>query len=424
MDAPIDLLLRLDTPLHKFLLQVLVVLAVAKIAGRCMKLINQPAVIGEMIAGILLGPSLFGLLIPSAHHWLFPANGLSSLGHVSQLGVLIFMFTAGAEWDMSRLRERFKSTVMISQAGMLLPFLIGIGLASFLYANYAPAGVSQFDFSLFIGISLCVTAFPVLLRIIDDRGYKGSEIATIAIACAAISDASAWALLGVIIAAVQSQSIASAIVCALSALAYAWFLIFPGRRFIAKQAVNELNYSRWLVVLVIAVLASAMFTEIIGLHLLFGAFLAGIAVSSNQVLRNIVEEKIEPFAGALLLPLFFAQTGLNTRIDMLSGQEWLLCLFITLLATIGKLGGTTIASRMSGLSKPDAWRLGALMNTRGLMELIVLAIGLQLGLISQSLYAILVLVAIVTTVMTGPILGLIDRASKPDFKSGIKPSAK
>ncbi|MEO8002384.1 MAG: cation:proton antiporter [Arenimonas sp.] len=417
MDAPIALLLRLDTPLHKFLLQVLVVLTIAKLAGRCMRLINQPAVIGEMIAGILLGPSLFGLLLPATHDWLFPTNGLSSLSHVSQLGVLIFMFTAGAEWDMSHLRERFKSTVLISQFGMLLPFLIGIGLASFLYANYAPTDVSQFDFSLFIGISLCVTAFPVLLRIIDDRGYKGSEIAMVAIACAAIADASAWALLGIIVATIQSQSIASAVTCAITALAYSWLLIVPGRRFIARQAVNEQNYSRWLVVLVIAVLASAMFTEVIGLHLLFGAFLAGIAVSSNQVLRNIIEEKIEPFAGALLLPLFFSQTGLNTRIDMLSGQEWWLCLLIISLATIGKLGGTTIAARMSGLSNFDAWRLGALMNTRGLMELIVLGIGLQLGLISQNLYAILVLVAMVTTIMTGPLLSLIDRISKPLLKS-------
>ncbi|MGH8050072.1 MAG: cation:proton antiporter [Arenimonas sp.] len=413
MDALTELLLRLDTPLHKFLLQVLVVLAVAKIAGRCMRLLHQPAVIGEMIAGIMLGPSLFGLLMPATHDWLFPAQGLTSLGNVSQLGVLIFMFTAGAEWDMSRLREKFKSTVFISQSGMLLPFLIGLGLAACLYVNYAPDGVSRLDFSLFIGISLCVTAFPVLLRIIDDRGYKGSQIATVAIACAAIADASAWALLGIIIATVQSQSIASATICALTALAYAWVLIVPGRRFIAKQVVNEQNYSRWLVVLVIAVLTSAMFTEIIGLHLLFGAFLAGIAVSSNQVLRNIIEEKIEPFAGALLLPLFFAQTGLNTRIDMLGGQEWLLCLLITGLATIGKLGGTTIAAKISGLSKPDAWRLGVLMNTRGLMELIVLAIGLQLGLISQSLYAILVIVAIATTMMTGPLLGLIDRFCKP-----------
>jgi len=416
MDAPIALLLRLDTPLHKFLLQVLVVLAIAKLAGRCMRLIHQPAVIGEMIAGILLGPSLLGFLLPSAHGWLFPKDGLTSLGHVSQLGVLIFMFAAGAEWDMSRLRDRFKSTVMISLSGMVLPFLIGIGLAGFLYANYAPEGVNQFDFSLFIGISLCVTAFPVLLRIIDDRGYSGSEIATIAIACAAISDASAWALLGVIVATVQSQSITSAVVCALTALAYAWILAFPARHFIASQSVDDKNDSRCLVIIVIAILASAMFTELIGLHLLFGAFLAGIAVSSNPMLRSIVEEKIEPFAGALLLPLFFAQTGLNTRIDMLSGKEWLLCIAITVLATIGKLGGTHFSARLGGLSKPDAWRLGALMNTRGLMELIVLAIGLQLGLISQNLYAILVLVAIITTVMTGPLLGLIDRISKPDLK--------
>lgn len=415
MHLPVELLIRLDTPLHKFLLQVLLVLMIAKIAGRCMRLFKQPAVIGEMIAGILLGPSLFGWLLPSSHNWLFPANGLSSLNHVSQLGVLIFMFTAGAEWDMSRLKEKFKATAVISQFGILLPFLMGLGLAGFLYSTYAPVKVSLFDFSLFIGISLSVTAFPVLLRIIDDRGYRGSEIATMAIACAAIADASAWALLGIIVATIQSQSVTSALLCAFIALAYAWILIVPGRRFIAKQNINEQNYSRWLVILVVAILSSAMFTELIGLHLLFGAFLAGIAVSSNQVLRNIIEEKIEPFAGALLLPLFFAQTGLNTRIDMLSGQEWLLCLMITCIATIGKLGGTAIAARASGLSTPDSWRLGVLMNTRGLMELIVLGIGLQLGLISQHLYAILVLVAIITTVMTGPLLGLIDRISKSNL---------
>ncbi|MEO6171996.1 MAG: cation:proton antiporter [Arenimonas sp.] len=416
---PTELLTRLDTPLHKFLLQVLLVLLVAKIAGRCMRLFKQPAVIGEMIAGIFLGPSLFGWLLPSAHSWLFPANGLSSLNHVSQLGVLIFMFTAGAEWDMSRLKEKFKSTAIISQFGIFLPFVMGLGLASFLYSMYAPVKVSLFDFSLFVGISLSVTAFPVLLRIIEDRGYKGSEIATVAIACAAIADASAWALLGIIVATVQSQSITSALLCAFTALAYAWILIVPGRRFIAKQTIDEQNYSRWLVILVVAILSSAMFTELIGLHLLFGAFLAGIAVSSNQVLRNIIVEKIEPFAGALLLPLFFAQTGLNTRIDMLNAKEWLLCLLITGLATLGKLGGTALAARVSGLSTPDSWRLGALMNTRGLMELIVLGIGLQLGLISQNLYAILVLVAIITTIMTGPLLGLIDRISKPNLLTGI-----
>lgn len=393
----------------------LVVLAAAKLAGRCMRLIHQPAVIGEMIAGILLGPSLFGLVLPSLHGWLFPASGLSSLGHVSQFGVLIFMFTAGAEWDMTHLRERFKSTLLISQSGMLLPFIIGIGLAGFLYTEYAPPGINQLDFSLFIGISLSVTAFPVLLRIIDDCGYNGSEIAMLAIACAAIADASAWALLGIIVAIVQSQGIASAVFCAAAAIAYAWLLIVPGRRFIARQTFNVQNYSRWLAVLVIAVLASAMLTELIGLHLLFGAFLAGIAVSSNQVLRNIIEEKIEPFAGALLLPLFFAQTGLNTRIDMLGGQEWMLCAFITGLATLGKLGGTALAARISGYSKPDSWRLGALMNTRGLMELIVLGIGLQLGLISESLYTILVLVAMITTIMTGPLLRILERAAEPSY---------
>jgi len=247
------------------------------------------------------------------------------------------------------------------------------------------------------------------LRILEDRGYGARPIGRIAVACAALGDATAWAMLGIIVAAVQSQGPLGVALRLIMTLAFVWFCAGWLRRRLADRVVDERSESRWLLILVLAILFGSLLTEVLGLHALFGAFVAGIAFSSNPTLRRLVEQRMEPFATVLLLPLFFASTGLRTRIDLLSGQEWLLCLAITLIATLGKLGGTVLAARLAHIERADAWRLGALMNTRGLMELIVLGLGYELGLIDRSLYAILVLVAIVTTMMTGPLLGFIDR---------------
>jgi Kef-type K+ transport system membrane component KefB len=249
----------------------------------------------------------------------------------------------------------------------------------------------------------------VLLRIIHERNYETRPVGAIAIACAAIGDATAWLLLGAIVAFVQSASLASVGLSLALGLAFAVLSVRFARPRLADVAIAPEKEGRWMVGLLLAILIGALFTEAIGLHALFGAFIAGIAVSRNVALRRLVEEKIEPFATVLLLPLFFANTGLVTRLDLLKGEEWLLCLGIVGVATLGKLGGTALAARASGMGGLDSLRLGSLMNTRGLMELIVLGLGFQLGLIEARLYAILVLVAIVTTAMTGPLLGLIDR---------------
>jgi len=307
------------------------------------------------------------------------------------------------------LAARRSNALLISHAGIALPFLLGILLAWPLFRSYAPNGIAFAGFAMFMGIALSVTAFPVLLRILEERGDSATPIGLIAITCAALSDATAWGMLGAIVALVKSQSLLGVTVSLALALIFAWLIVARARAWFAHRIVEEVREPQWMVALVLLILICALFTEAIGLHAMFGAFLAGIAVSRNTALRTLVEHKIEPFAAVLLLPVFFASTGLRTRIDLLSGSEWLLCLGIVGVATLGKLGGTAIAARWSGLSRIDALRLGSLMNTRGLMELIVLGLGYDLGIISQALYAILVLVAIITTVMTGPLLTAIDR---------------
>ena len=398
----------LRTPFARFLLQLLVVLSIAKGCGALVHRFGQPRVIGEMLAGLLLGPSLFGWIWPQAQQWLFPLDGMAALSQISQLGVLVFMFAAGAEFDLGSLRGQRRRAVMISHAGIALPFLFGLLLAAPLHARYAPHGAAFRDFSLFLGIALSVTAFPVLLRILEDRGYARSALGTTAMACAAMADVTAWAILGLIVAAVKSQGEWAAFLRVLPAFAFAWFCLGWLRRRLQACAIPREREAQWLLGMVLAILVGGLITEAMGLHALFGAFLAGLAFSGNTKLRALVEGRIESFATVLLLPLYFASTGLRTQLDLLSGEEWLLCLGITLVATAGKLGGTVIAARLGGMRGADVWRLGVLMNTRGLMELIVLGLGYELGLIDRHLYAILVVGAIATTMMTGPLLGLID----------------
>ena len=402
-----------QSPFALFLLQLLLVLACAKAAGAFMRFFRQPAVIGEMLAGILLGPSLFGLLLPTWHAGIFPANSLAGLNLVSQLGVLVFMFAAGAEFRPGSLQGQRRRALLVSHAGIALPFLLGLFLAIPLHAKYAPVGVPFSSFGLFLGMALSITALPVLLRILEERGYRERPIGRIAIACAALGDATAWGMLGIIVAHIQSTGpLATALTLTL-VLAVVWVCARWLRRGLARRLVNEKDEPRWILLLVLAALTGGLVTEAIGLHALFGAFIAGTVVSGNARLRNIVEQRIGPFATIILLPLFFASTGLRTRIDLLGAEQWLLCAAIVAVATFGKLGGTFLAARVSGMDRADAWRLGTLMNTRGLMELIVLGLGYDLGLLDRSLYSILVVVAVVTTVMTGPLLGLIDRLAEP-----------
>lgn len=400
---------HLSSPLGVFLLQLLVLLAAAKGAGALLRRCGQPAVIGEMAAGLMMGPLLLGNVLPQLHAALFPVASLSALGMLSQLGVLMFLLVAGAELDMGALRGRRRFAFTVSHAGIAVPFLLGVLLAIWLYPEHGPKDVGFAAFALFVGISLSITAFPVLLRILADRGITHTPIGQTAIACAALGDATAWCMLALIVAAAQATGWVPAAVNLLAVVVFVALMLGVVRPWFARQTVAAGREGRWLLGLLMLALASALLTELLGIHALFGAFAAGVAVSANVQLRELVISRVEPFAVTLLLPLFFAMTGLRMRADALQGSDLLLCVLVIAVATVGKLLGTFSAARSAGMPARESWRLGALMNTRGLMELIVLNLGYELGLLGDRLFAVLVVMALVTTAMTGPLLTLIER---------------
>ncbi len=402
----------LTSPLSRFLLQLLVVLGVAKSAGWLLRRFGQPAVIGEMAAGLLLGPLLFGAVAPEVQGWLFAPQSLGALGLVSQLGVLMFLFVAGAELDLTSLHGRRGFALLVSHAGIALPFLCGVLLAFALFAQHGPPGVGFASFALFMGVSLSITAFPVLLRILSDRDLTHTDIGRVAIACAALGDASAWCLLAVIVATVQASGWGVATVSLFGTLVFAVAVLALARPWITRRQIPVQLEGRALIALLLLALACALVTEALGIHALFGAFLAGVAVSGNARLRHLLVERVEPFAISLLLPLFFAMTGLRLRVDGWQASDLLLGLGVIAVATLGKGIGTWASARSAGMPNVDAMRLGALMNTRGLMELIVLNLGYELGLIGDRLFAVLVVMALVTTAMTGPLLDLIERRAR------------
>lgn len=400
---------HLASPLGLFLLQLLVLLLVAKGAGALLKRFGQPAVIGEMAAGLMMGPLLLGSLLPQVHGALFPAASLGPLGMLSQLGVLMFLLVAGAELDLGALRGRRRFAFTVSHAGIAVPFVLGVALAIWLYPQHGPQGVGFTAFALFVGISMSITAFPVLLRILADRGITHTSLGQTAIACAALGDATAWCLLALIVAAAQATGWLSASLNLLCVVAFIALMLGLVKPWFARQTIAPGREGRWLLGILLLSLASALVTEVLGIHALFGAFAAGVAVSSNAQLRQLLVAKVEPFAVTLLLPLFFAMTGLRMRADALQSSDILLCVVVIAVATVGKLLGTWSAARSTGMASREAWRLGALMNTRGLMELIVLNLGYELGLLGDRLFAVLVIMALVTTAMTGPLLNLIER---------------
>ena len=400
---------HLTSPLGLFLLQLLVLLLVAKGAGALLKRLGQPAVIGEMAAGLMMGPLVLGSLLPQVHGLLFPAASLGPLGMLSQLGVLMFLLVAGAELDLGALRGRRRFAFTVSHAGIAVPFVLGVLLAVWLYPQHGPQGVGFTAFALFVGVSMSITAFPVLLRILADRGITHSPLGQTAIACAALGDATAWCLLALIVAAAQATGWLTASLNLVCVVLFVAIMLGVVKPWFARQQITAGREGRWLLGILLLALASALVTEVLGIHALFGAFAAGVAMSSNEQLRHLLMARVEPFAVTLLLPLFFAMTGLRMRADALQTQDILLCLVVIAVATAGKLLGTFSAARSTGMPSREAWRLGALMNTRGLMELIVLNLGYELGLLDDRLFAVLVIMALVTTAMTGPLLNLIER---------------
>jgi Kef-type K+ transport system membrane component KefB len=407
----------LTHPLATLLLQIITIIFTARTFGFFFNKIGQPTVIGEVVAGIFLGPSLLGMWFPQYSTFLFPKSSLPNLQFFSQIGLLLFMFVVGMELDLKVLRTKAREAIVISHASIVIPFTLGMGLAYFLYTDFAPSNINFLSFSLFMGISMSITAFPVLARIIQERGMTKSKLGIMAITCAAIDDISAWCILAVVIAVVKAGSLLSALFTIVMAIGFVFIMLKLVRPFLKKLGEvysNKETLSLNIVAIIFGILLiSAYVTEVIGIHALFGAFMAGVIMPPSYNFRRILIEKVEYVALGLLLPLFFAFSGLRTQIGLLNdGGLWGTAFVIILIAILGKFGGSMLTSRFMGNSWRESLSIGALMNTRGLVELVVLNIGYDLGVLSPQIFAMLVLMALFTTFMTGPVLDLIKRFSK------------
>jgi Kef-type K+ transport system membrane component KefB len=412
---------NLKNPLSLLLLQLIVIVVAARLMGMLFMKMKQPPVIGEMLAGILLGPSLLGLIAPGAVDFLFPAVSLGALKLFSQVGVVLFMFLVGMDLDLRHLREKAHSAVMVSHASIFLPMLLGVGLALFLYGSYAPAGVAFSSFALFMGIAMSITAFPVLARILEERGLTKTPLGNASIACAAVDDVTAWCLLAVVVAIVRASGMGSAFLTVGLSVAFVAFMIYVVRPWVERTLGGQsgMAHRKGLVAgTLVFAFASAWLTELIGIHALFGAFLAGVVAPPQKEFRAALRERLEVVVSVLLMPLFFAFTGLRTQIGLLDGWSWLACLAVVAVAVAGKLGGGTMAARWTGMSWGDSFSIGALMNTRGLMELIVLNLGYDLGILSQKIFAIMVIMALLTTFMTGPLLEMVNARRRREASQG------
>jgi len=408
---------NLASPTALVLAQIVVIIIVSRIFGFFFSKIHQPTVIGEIIAGIALGPSLLGTILPEFSQALFPENSLGNLSLLSQVGLILFMFMVGMELDIKVLQNKVKDAVVVSNAGILIPFTLGICLAYYIYGHFAPVGVPFLSFGLFLGMAMSITAFPVLARIVQERGIHRTRLGALVITCAAIDDISAWCMLAAIIAIAKAGSFLSSLYVILLSVVYIILMIRVIRPFLKR--VGDLhtsleNLSKPVVaIFFLTLLISSYTTEIIGIHALFGAFLAGTIMPENSKFRNIFIQKIEDISLVLLLPLFFVYTGLRTQIGLLNDiYLWQITGLIVLVAITGKFIGSAFASKIMGQNWRDSLTIGALMNTRGLMELVVLNIGYDLGILSPQVFSMMVIMALVTTFMTGPALDLISRLFK------------
>jgi len=401
-------------PLALLLAQIITIILAARLLGWLCKKIGQPTVIGEILAGIILGPSFIGMYFPGFSAAVFPVQSLGNLQFLSQIGLILFMFMVGMELDMKTLKSKAQDAVVISHASIIIPFTLGMGLAYFIYSFFAPPGIQFLSFALFLGIAMSITAFPVLARIVQERGIHKTRLGAIVITCAAVDDITAWCILAAVIAIVKAGSFGSSIYVILMAVGYVLFMFYGVKPFLKR--VGDLypsreNMSKPIVaIFFLTLIISSYATEMIGIHALFGAFMAGTIMPDNVKFRNILIEKIEDVALVLLLPLFFVYTGLRTEIGLLNDPFlWKITGLIILVAVTGKFIGSALAAKFVGQNWRDSLSIGALMNTRGLMELVVLNIGYDLGVLNPQIFTMMVIMALVTTFMTGPALDLINR---------------
>jgi Kef-type K+ transport system membrane component KefB len=410
------------------LVALIVVILAARACGALFRYLGQPPVVGEVVAGIALGPSLLGRVSPAAAHYVLPATVAPYLSVLAQVGVVLFMFLVGLELDTERLRERARTTVAVSHASIALPFALGVGLAFWLYPRLSSPDVPFLPFTLFFGVSLSVTAFPVLARILTDRKIQKTRLGVLALACAAVDDVTAWCLLAFVVSITSSNGLSAVRTLGLS-LAFVLVMVLGVRRialrFVRRQELRQELPQGAIAVVIIGLLVSALTTEAIGIHAIFGAFLLGAILPHDSRLARELVRRLEDVVVVLFLPAFFAFTGMRTEIALLGGAgNWLICGVIIAVASFGKFGGSYAAGRLTGLAPSDAASLGVLMNTRGLMELVVLNVGLDLGVISKTLFAMLVLMAVVTTMATTPLLALFYRGDGADARlarDGVRP---
>jgi Kef-type K+ transport system membrane component KefB len=447
------------------LAQLVVILVAARVAGVLVRPLGQPPVIGEMIAGLALGPSVLGAVAPGALAALFPADRMVPLAALSQLGVLLYMFVVGLRLDLALLRGRAHAAVAVSHASIVAPFLLGAALAPLLHPAFAPPGVGLLPFTLFLGAAMSVTAFPVLARILDERRLHGTRIGAVALSAAAVDDVTAWCILAAVVAVAQASVAGTGGGLAAFATTMAWaaawvlVLLLVVRPLLTRLAARPTGGWRGAApspqlvsVAVVGALVSALVTEHAGVHALFGSFLAGVVVprlgphgartpapaprvadahtgqgegAREGSLAEMLADRIEAVVAAVLLPVFFAFTGLRTSVGLVQGGEaWALTGLVLLVAVAGKFGGSAGAARLLGMPWREALAVGALMNTRGLMELVILNVGLDIGVITPTLFAMLVLMALVTTVMTAPLLTLLGRREAQPTRADVLPGSR
>jgi Kef-type K+ transport system membrane component KefB len=393
----------------RILLALVILIGCSRVAGWAISRIGQPRVHGEVLAGILLGPSLLGLVWPQAVDYLFPPDVVEALRVLAQVGLVLFMFLIGLELDLTQLRGHRHKAVVISQASIVAPIVLGGLLALWLYPRLGE-NADRLGFTLFVGAAMAITAFPVLARVLQETGLYRTRIGVLTITCAAVDDVTARCVLAVVVAIVQSTGLAETGLTLALSLAFLLGMLVVVRPLLARLPRLPL----WLTICL--AMGSAWVTEMIGIHAIFGAFMVGAAMPRTPGAQVKVRRRLEPAVLTFLLPTFFVVVGLATRIDLLDDPYlWGLALLFIATAILGKWGGSMIAARLVGETWRDAASIGILMNTRGLTELVILTVGLELGVIDTTLFTIGVLMALVTTLMATPLLALIS----PDYHRGM-----
>lgn len=407
---------NIRNPFCVLMLQIIIIITLARTFSFLLRKIGQPAVIGEIMAGIILGPSVLGAAFPQASSFVFPEASLSNIQFLSQIGLILFMFVIGMEINTDFGKKSYDALI-ISQVSIVIPFILGILLSLYIYNSYSIPSVPFIQFSLFIGISMSITALPVLVRIVHEKGLLNSKLGKLAITCATIDDILAWCILAFIVAISTSQNYGSSILTISLSFVYIIFMLKIVRPIVVKiqsafgsNCADNISY---LTIILSIAFISSYITEIIGIHALFGAFFTGIIMPKNQLTKDEFIKKVNTINLILFMPLYFAYTGLRTEFDLFSDGKYLLtCITVIILAVIGKLAGSAIPARLMGQSWKDALSIGILLNTRGLMELIVLNVGYDLGILRQEIFSIMLIMAVFTTVMTSPTLDLLNYINK------------